>query len=91
VLPTNPTQVTFVPNPLTVYGGVIVEQTLPPADPTKSVALIRPYGAVARDGSLLALFGVVCAAGKGSVRVDMMFVSPLHDGDKVTIRRVDDY
>jgi hypothetical protein len=91
LLPTNATQVTLAQNHPTVYGGVLVEQPLPSADPTKSVVLIRPYGAVARDGSLLAMYGVVCTAAQGSVRVEMRFVSPLHDGDKVTVRLVDDY
>jgi hypothetical protein len=91
MLPTNPTQVTLAQYKATVYGGVLVEQALPPADPTKFVALIRPNGAVGRDGSLLAMFGVVCPVAKGSVRVNMTFVSPLHDGDKVVVGLVDDY
>jgi hypothetical protein len=90
-LPTNPTQVTFAPNHLTVYGGVLVAQTLQPPDRTKAVVLIRPSGTVAREGSVLALFGVACKAGDGNVRVDMTFALPPHDGDKVTVRRVDSY
>src|SRR5204862_58772 len=43
-LPTNPKQVTFAQNHLTVYGGVLVEQTLHPPDRTKAVVLIRPSG-----------------------------------------------
>jgi len=85
-LPTNPKPVTFAQHHLTVAGGVLVKQALSPADRTKAVVLIRPSGAVARDGALLALFGVVCSAGEGSLRVDMTFVSPLRAGDRVTVR-----
>jgi hypothetical protein len=90
-LPTNPKQVTFAPNHLTVAGGVIVKQTLQPADRTKAVVLIRPSWTVAHEGSLLALFGVACEVGDGNLRVDMTFALPPRDGDKVTIRRVEGY
>jgi hypothetical protein len=90
-LPTNPTQVTFAQNHLTVYGGVLIAQTLQPADPTRAVVLIRPFGTVAGEGSLLALFGVACKAGEGNLRVRMTFASPAHDGDKVTIGGIDGY
>ncbi|HEV3192704.1 MAG TPA: hypothetical protein VGY54_19485, partial [Polyangiaceae bacterium] len=90
-LPTNPSQVTFARNHLTVYGGVLVEQTLQPADRTKAIVLIRPFGAVAREGSLRASFGVACKQGEGYLRVDMTFASPAHEGDKVTIGGVDSY
>jgi hypothetical protein len=90
-LPTNPIRVTFVKNHLTVYGGLLVEQTLDGADRTKAVVLIRPSGTVAREGSLRALFGVGCKAGEGNLRVDMTFASPMHEGDKVTIGGVDGY
>jgi hypothetical protein len=90
-LPANPEHVTLAPNHLTVAGGVIVKQSLQAEGRTKAVVLIRPSGTVAREGSLLALFGVTCAVGEGNVRVDMTFALPSHDGDKVTIRRVDGY
>jgi hypothetical protein len=90
-VPTNPKQVAFARNHLTVAGGVFVEQTLRPSDRTEAVVLIRPFGAVAREGSLMALFGVACDAGEGNLRVDMTFASPLHEGDKVTIRGVNGY
>jgi hypothetical protein len=90
-LPTNPIQVTFAQNHLTVYGGVLIEQVLRPADRTKAVLLIRPAWTFAREGSLRALFGVVCKAGEGNLRVDMKFASPMREGDKVTIGGVDGY
>jgi hypothetical protein len=90
-LPTNPTEVTFAPNALTVYGGVLVERTRKLVDPTKAVVLIRPSGTVAREGSLRALFGVRCKAGEGNLRVDMMFASPIREGDRVTLGGVDGY
>src|SRR5258708_11652472 len=55
-LPTNPIQVTFAQNHLTVYGGLLVEQRLQTADRTNAVVLIPPSGTVARDGALLAFF-----------------------------------
>ncbi len=90
-LPTNPIQVTFAQNHLTVYGGLLVEQRLQTADRTKAVVLIRPSGTVAREGSLRALFGVACKAGEGNLRVDMTFASPMHEGGRVTIGGVDGY
>ena len=57
----------------------------------RAVVLIRPSGTVAREGSMFALFGVACPAGDGNVRVDMTFALPPHDGDKVTVRRVESY
>jgi len=83
--------VTFAKNHLTVYGGVLLEQTLQPEGRTKAVVLIRPNGAVGREGSLRALFGVACKVGDGNLRVDMTFASPMHEGDKVTIGGVDGY
>jgi hypothetical protein len=91
VLPANPAQVTLVPKQLNVYGGVLVEQTPPASDPTKYVALIRPFGTVGRDGTLMALYGVACTGAKGTIRVYMTFVTPLHDGDRVTVISVIDY
>ena len=90
-LPTNPAQATLTPNALTVYGGVLVERTRKLVDPTKAVVLIRPSGTVAREGSLRALFGVRCKAGEGNLRVDMMFASPIREGDRVTLGGVDGY
>jgi hypothetical protein len=90
-LPTNPIQVTFEKNHLTVYGGVLIEQALRPADLTKAVVLIRPSWTFAREGSLRALFGVGCKVGEGNLRVDMKFDSPMHGGDEVTIGGVDGY
>jgi hypothetical protein len=55
-LPTNPIQVTFAQNHLTVYGGVLLKQTLQPADRTKAVVLIRPSWTFAQVGSLRVLF-----------------------------------
>jgi hypothetical protein len=78
-------------NALTVYGGVLVERTRKLVDPTKAVLLIRPSGTVAREGALMALFGVACKAGEGNLRVNMTFASPAHAGDKVTIGGVDGY
>jgi len=91
MLPTNPIQVTFAQNHLTVYGGVLLKQTLQPADRTKAVVLIRPSWTVAPQGSLRALFGVECKVGDGNLRVDMTFASPMHEGDKLTIGGVDGY
>jgi hypothetical protein len=88
-LPTNPIQVTFEQNYLTVYGGVLIKQTLPTADRTKALVLIRPSWPVGPEGAMRALFGVTCQAGQGNLRVDMRFASPTHDGDKVTIGGVD--
>jgi hypothetical protein len=90
-LPTNPTQVTFAPNALTVYGGVLFERTRKLVGPTNAVVLIRPSGTVAREGSLMALFGVACKAGQGNLRVNMTFASPAHAGDTVTIGGVVGY
>jgi hypothetical protein len=90
-LPTNPIQVTFAQNQLTVYGGLLVEQRLQTPDRTKAVLLIRPPGTVAREGSLRALFGVVCKAGDGNLRVDVTFASPMHEGDRITVGGVDGY
>ena len=90
-LPTNPIQATFAQNHLTVYGGVLLQQTLKPAERTNAVVLIRPSWTVAHEGSLRALFGVECKAGEGNLRVDMSFASPTHEGDKVTIGGVDGY
>jgi hypothetical protein len=90
-LPTNPIQVTFAQNHLTVYGGVLIEQSLQPGDRTKAVVLIRPAWTFAREGSLRALFGVGCREGDGNLRVDMKFASPMREGDKVTIGGVDGY
>jgi hypothetical protein len=86
VLPANPAQVTLLPNALTVYGGVLVRETRPPGDRTKSVVLVRPSQPVGREGTLMAMFGVECPTAKGSLRVDMAFVSPMREGDKVNIR-----
>jgi hypothetical protein len=90
-LPTNPAQVTFATNALTVYGGVLLERTRKLVDPTKAVLLILPSWTVAREGSLMALFGVTCKAGEGNLRVRMTFASPMHEGDRVTIGGVDGY
>jgi hypothetical protein len=87
-LPANPMQVTLAAGDPSVYGGVLVGRSLHP-DPTKAVVLIRPSGTVAREGSMLAFFGVTCGAAHGSLRVEMTYALPLHDGDKVTVRRVD--
>jgi hypothetical protein len=91
MLPQNPTQVTFAPNALTVYGGVLIERTRRLIDPTKAVLLIRPSGTVAREGSLMALFGLMCTGAEGNLRLDMTFALPPKDGDKVAIRRVEGY
>jgi hypothetical protein len=91
VLPTNPAQVTLVPHQVTVSGGVLVRETLPPADRTKSVVLVRPAQPVGREGSLMAMFGVECPGAKGTLRVDMTFVSPMHEGDSVSAQRVNSY
>ncbi len=87
-LPANPMQVTLAAGDPSVYGGVLVGRSVHP-DRTKAVVLIRPSGTVAREGSTLAFFGVTCASAQGSLRVEMTYVLPLHDGDKVTVRRVD--
>jgi hypothetical protein len=90
-LPANPIRVTFAQNHLTVYDGLLVEQTLQAAGRTKAVVLIRPSATLAREGSLRALFGVACMAGEGNLRVDVTFARPMHEGDRVTIGGVDGY
>jgi hypothetical protein len=87
VIPPNPDHVTLAPNP-GIFGGVLVEERFQAADPTRDILLIRPMGAVANEASLLALFGVVCKTGKGSLRVPMSLVSPWRAGDKVTVRGI---
>jgi hypothetical protein len=87
-LPASPSQVTLVPNAVTVYGGVLIERTRKFVDPTKAVLLIRPAWTVAREGSLMAMFGLTCPGAKGSLRVNMTFALPPKDGDKVAIRSV---
>jgi hypothetical protein len=88
VIPPNPDNVTFAPNRLTIFGGVLVEERFQASDPTKDVVLIRPMGAVAREASLMALFGVVCNSGQGYLRVPMSLSSPWRAGDKVTVRGI---
>jgi hypothetical protein len=88
VIAPNPDNVTFAPNRLTIAGGVLVEERFQATDPTKDILLIRPMGAVAREASLMALFGVVCKTGQGYLRVPMSLVSPWRAGDKVTVQGI---
>jgi hypothetical protein len=86
----NPGQVTFAPNRTSVFGGVLVEETFQPATPDKDVVLIRPMGGVARETSLLVLFGLVCKdkAADGTLRVPMKAAIPWRDGDPVIVSGV---
>jgi hypothetical protein len=90
-LPTNPQQVTIAPRHLSLFGGVVVEETVKPPNNTTAVVLIRPMGTIVREGSMAALFGVACPGAEGNIRVDMKFAAPPRDGDTVTIQRVDSY
>jgi hypothetical protein len=87
-LPANAAQVVLMPNAMTVYGGVLFERTRTLVDPTKAVLLVRPSGTVAREGSLLALFGLTCPGAQGTLRVMMAYALPPKDGDKVMMRSI---
>jgi hypothetical protein len=86
----NPGQVTFAANQLSVFGGVLVEETFQLSAPGKDVLLVRPMGGVARETSLMALFGLVCKdkTAAGWLRVPMKFASPWRDGEPVTVEGI---
>jgi hypothetical protein len=88
VVPPNPDHVTLGPNRVTIAGGVLVEERFDANDPTRDVLLIRPMGAVGREASLMAMFGVLCKVGQGTLRVPMSVISPWRAGDQVAVRGI---
>ncbi len=92
-IPPNAGQVTFAPNRVSVFGGVLVEETFQVATPGKDVLLIRPMGGFGRETSMMVLFGLVCQdkAATGSLRVPMKATVPWRAGDAVTVAGVVGY
>jgi hypothetical protein len=88
VVPPNPDHVTLAPNRVTIFGGVLIEERFQRGDPDRDIVLIRPMGAVGPEASLMALFGVVCKEGQGSLRVPMSLVNPWRAGDTVSVRGI---
>ncbi len=92
-LPPNPGQTTLVANRVSVFGGVLVEETVQASTPGKDVLLIRPMGGVARETSLMVLFGLVCKDkdASGSLRIQKKAAVPWRDGDPVIVGGVTGY